>query len=49
LCGVTGVSSDDVRVATESERGAIGWLLVGVIIGIAIVIFVLVQIAQAIF
>jgi hypothetical protein len=38
----------DVR-NISSENGAIGWLLVGVVLGVALVIFVIVQLIQAIF
>ena len=38
-----------MRVNLTSERGAVGWLLLGVVLGAVLVIWLIVQVFQALF
>ena len=38
-----------MREKLTSERGAVGWLLLGIVLGVVLVIWVIVQLFDAIF
>ena len=42
-------TSRAMRTNLRSERGAVGWLLVGVVIGVIFILWLFVQLLQAIF